>query len=399
MSITGRSGMIMKSHAFKAISCAYVLAAAATFLPQPAAAAAAKGRWGMDRTSKASAASDSSKRFVSWPSFLSSLNIPTLFPSANETKYDRYAACLAATEGIRRARDVVASSSNAVVAAARQGGTSAVSERADVANEVMSGSGSSPLARISRPLTLALGGGRGKQASIHSSASSSSATKPVDEETFRRVSISYVLQAAKVVRGLGLTIPQFNQLGREVGSNPALKEKVLEQAYLYRLAAALKMDKVHVHDDPVAQKLLRAHRRKRIQMFARSMTDIEELRKEQQEKLKQALNLDRLPEGISICDPSIQPLLSPKVRAVCSAFPLQAEEIIDKYGLNSEEFNSMLSESKNNPLFKFQVLRYVKRGWKGADVAEDLTLLQEDEPAKKATKKEVTKKRKSGKKK
>ena len=230
-----------------------------------------------------------------------------------------------------------------------------------------------------------------------SSPSSSSVSKPVDEETFRRVSVSYVLQAAKVVRGLGLTIPQFNQLGREVGSNPALKEKVMEQAYLYRLAAALRMDKVHVHDDPVAQKLLRAHRRKRIQMFARSMTDIEELRKEQQEKLKQALNLDRLPEGISICDPSIQPLLSPKVRAVCSAFPLQAEEIIDKYGLNSEEFNSMLSESKNNPLFKFQVLRYVRRGRNGGEAATVGPQLQEDEPRKEATKKKVSKKRKSGK--
>ena len=373
-----------KYRAFEVVSCAYVLAAAALFLPQPTAAAAAY----------------SGKKFVSWPSFLSSLDIPTLFPSANETKYDRYAACLAATEGIRRARDVVASSSNAAVASARQAATSAVSERADVANEVMSDSRSSPLARLSRSLTSALGGGKGKQASIHSSASSASATKPVDEETFRRVSVSYVLQAAKVVRGLGVTIPQFNQLGREVGSNPALKEKVMEQAYLYRLAAALNMEKVNVHEDPVAQKLLRAHRRKRVQMFARSMTDIEELRKEQQEKLKQALNLDRLPEGISICDPSIQPLLSPKVRAVCSAFPLQAEEIIDKYGLNSEEFNSMLSESKNNPLFKFQVLRYVRRGLrsKGAEVAEGLTLLQEDEPTKKVTKKKATKKRKSGKK-
>ena len=376
--------------AFAVISFAFVLAAA--IIPQPTAAA--EGRWSMSRSAKAaSVAGNAGKKFVSWPSFLSSLDVPTLFPSANETKYDRYAACLAATEGIRRARDVVASSSNAVVAAARQEGTSAVSERADVTNEVMSDSRNSLLARIGRPLTLALGGGKAKQASIYSSPSSSSVSKPVDEETFRRVSVSYVLQAAKVVRGLGLTIPQFNQLGREVGSNPALKEKVMEQAYLYRLAAALRMDKVHVHDDPVAQKLLRAHRRKRIQMFARSMTDIEELRKEQQEKLKQALNLDRLPEGISICDPSIQPLLSPKVRAVCSAFPLQAEEIIDKYGLNSEEFNSMLSESRNNPLFKFQVLRYVRRGRNGGEAASVGPQLQEDEPRKK-----VAKKRKSGKK-
>ena len=296
--------------------------------------------------------------FSSWPSFLSSLDVPTLFPNQNETKYDRYAACLAATEGIRRSRDVMTSPNPSVT----RKGDSAVSERADVAGEVSTDRDDSLLAHLGRQLrSLGLGGGK-----QHSAMTSTPPAKPdaIDEETYRRVSVSYVLQSARVVRALDLTIPQFNQLGREVGSNTSLKERVMEQAYLYRLAATLCMDKVHVHDDPLSQKLLRAHRRRRIQMFARSMTDIEELRKEQQEKLRKALNLDRLPEGISICDPLIQPLLSPKVRAVCAAFPIQAEEIIDKYGLNSEEFNQMLDESKNNPLFKFQVLRYVRKGRK-----------------------------------
>ena len=292
------------------------------------------------------------------------MDIPTLFPSPNETKYDRYAACLAATEGIRRTRDVVASPSFSASAARQGAGNTAVSERADVAGEVMTDSDKSLLARLGRPL----------QSFIGSKGRDTSFPKQVDEETYRRVSVAYILQAAKVVRGLGLTIPQFNQLGREVGSNAPLKEKVMEQAYLYRLAAALSMDKVHVHDDPVSQKLLRAHRRRRIQMFARSMTDIEELRKEQQERLRKALNIDRLPEGVSICDPSIQPLLSPKVRAVCAAFPLQAEQIIDKYGLNSEEFNEMLDESKKNPIFKFQVLRYARKG----RLADDASEQQED---------------------
>lgn len=47
-----------------------------------------------------------------WKSFIDSdvyrniySDVPTLFSNNNEVKYDRYAACLAATEGLRRIRD------------------------------------------------------------------------------------------------------------------------------------------------------------------------------------------------------------------------------------------------------------------------------------------------------
>ena len=83
-------------------------------------------------------------------------NLPTLFPLLNETKYDRYAACLAATEGLRRARDALSvanpstlqqqqdrgaavSGQVGVGAAARNVLRTAVSERLDVAE--LSGKG------------------------------------------------------------------------------------------------------------------------------------------------------------------------------------------------------------------------------------------------------------------
>ena len=47
-------------------------------------------------------------------------------------------------------------------------------------------------------------------------------------------------------------------------------------------------------------------------------------------------------------------------RAVVEAFPLQAEQIVKKYGLNSDEFNRMLDEAKANPLFRFRVEKYMK---------------------------------------
>jgi hypothetical protein len=115
------------------------------------------------------------------------------------------------------------------------------------------------------------------------------------------------------------------------------------------------MNKVPLMQDPSSEELLRATKRHRVQMFARSMTEIEELRLEQMEKLKRALRLEQLPKNLNISDPRIRPLLNPKVRAVVEAFPHQAEDIVRKYGLNSDEFNKMLDETHRNPVFRWKV--------------------------------------------
>lgn len=155
---------------------------------------------------------------------------------------------------------------------------------------------------------------------------------------------------------LALTSP-FVWLTMELGN----KFQVMEQAYLYRITATLNMDKIPLIEDPNSEELLRAHKRRRVQMFAKSMNEIEELRQEQTEKLLKALSIDRLPESINICDPKILPLLSPKIRAVVEAFPLQAEEIVKKYGLNSDEFNKMLEETNSNPFFRMKIKNQIKR--------------------------------------
>ena len=147
------------------------------------------------------------------------------------------------------------------------------------------------------------------------------------------------------------------------------------------MAATIKMDKIPLIEDPNSAQLLKSHRRRRVQMFARSMSEIEDLRTEQMERLKKALKIDSLPAGINICDPNVLPILSPKVRAVCQAYPLQAEEIVKKYGLNSDEFNQMLTETRENPIFRWRVQKYMsktesqnKRGVKemGGDLTQEL---------------------------
>jgi len=134
----------------------------------------------------------------------------------------------------------------------------------------------------------------------------------------------------------------------------------MEQAYLYRMAATVRMDRMPVIDDPKTSAVLESLRKDKVHMFCESMSEIEQLREDQIERLKRSLKVSRFPDKLNISDPNLLPFLSPKVRAVVEAFPLQAEEIVKKHGLQSEEFNKMLDETKSNPLFRWKIQKQLK---------------------------------------
>lgn len=247
--------------------------------------------------------------------------MPSIFRIPSEEKYDRYSAALAVTEGLRRVRD--------------------------------------------REITRAEEAKRRKKRNQLST----------DWETAKkRAESAYLLQSTKAVKALGMTAAQFNQIGREVISDPALKDRVSEQAYLYRVASTVNLDKVPLLDDPSSKKLLQSaeHKKHRVQLFARSIHEIEDLRSDQMEALKQSLQVERFPPGFDISDPNVQPLLHPEVRAVCEKFPVQAEEIVKRYGLGSDEFNRMLEETKGNPIFRWRVHKYVQKAEEDSKRADNV---------------------------
>lgn len=173
----------------------------------------------------------------------------------------------------------------------------------------------------------------------------------------------FLLQTTKAIKAVGLTVAQFNKIGREVLSDQSLKERVSEQAYLYRMASTVNLERIPLFNDPSTKKLLAStkHKRHRVQMFARSITEIEDLRSDQMEALRQSLKVERFPAGFDLTDPQVLPLLHPEVRAVCEKFPLKAEEIVKRYGMESDEFNRMLEETRGNPLFRWRVRKYVEK--------------------------------------
>lgn len=87
------------------------------------------------------------------------------------------------------------------------------------------------------------------------------------------------------------------------------------------------------------------------------MIEIEALRTVQAERLKNTLQVGELPVGIS--DPVVLPLLIPTVRAVVEAFSVAAGKIAKKHGLEYDEFNNMLEQTKTNRLFRWKVQRQI----------------------------------------
>jgi hypothetical protein len=127
------------------------------------------------------------------------------------------------------------------------------------------------------------------------------------------------------------------------------------------MAATVRLDRTPLLEDAGSAELLRNVPRDKIQLFSETLTEIEQLRADQVRRLTKALRVDKFPEHVNISDPNLLPFLNPKVRAVIEAFPLQAEDIVKRHGLQSDEFNKMLDETKTNPIFRWKIQKQIKQ--------------------------------------
>lgn len=103
--------------------------------------------------------------------------MPSLF-TADEAEYNRFAACLAATEGLRRMRD------------------QALMECSS----------------------------RGSSSSSYSSSGIASTSSALEEQ--HKIAAQYQTNSGKVLRAMGMSVEKFNELGREISQDEKLKEKV-----------------------------------------------------------------------------------------------------------------------------------------------------------------------------
>ncbi len=70
------------------------------------------------------------------------------------------------------------------------------------------------------------GGTGGGSGNANANGSGGTLSPEQQKEEYKRACAEYVLNSTKVIKALGLSVSQFNQLGREIKKNGPLKEKV-----------------------------------------------------------------------------------------------------------------------------------------------------------------------------
>ena len=92
--------------------------------------------------------------------------------------------------------------------------------------------------------------------------------------------------------------------------------------------------------------------------FCESMVEVEKLRRNLVEELKQKFQLEELPSLTS--QASLRPLLDSSVRSTIDSFPMMASKIVHRPGLNNDEFNELLRRTNASTFFRWKVLRNIR---------------------------------------
>ena len=137
--------------------------------------------------------------------------MPSVFRE-EEVAYDRYAACLAATEVLRQTRD------NTIQRGDESGRQS--QQQQDEGDGLCN-----PIAQLCAKLNPYSNSSDGKKKNTPIGASSD---QPVDKNSmvYKQANAQYLINASKVIKALGLSVAQFNSLSREVNANEIMREKV-----------------------------------------------------------------------------------------------------------------------------------------------------------------------------
>ena len=134
--------------------------------------------------------------------------------------------------------------------------------------------------------------------------------------------------------------------------------QVLQQAYLYRMQANVALDEIPLNNERIVTgKSSRPISKEKFQMFCECMYEVEKLRRNLAEELKQKFQLVELPSLTN--QATLRPLLDSNVRGAIDSFPIVASKVVHKFGFNNDEFNELMRRTKASPLFRWKVVRNI----------------------------------------
>ena len=173
----------------------------------------------------------------------------------------------------------------------------------------------------------------------------------------------YERRLVDVVESYGLEPESFNELSSFIMCNPKLKKQIILQAFYYKLAADLehnlgeslsggqkarKSPHVNQLKDKVGIKTSKTTDRNGVERdgdelakFARALRDVEASRLEMRSDLLSQLGIRYFPQDM--CNPSVLPAMAPSIQNACVSFPQTAHKIMQKHGLNQNEFDKVFS--------------------------------------------------------
>lgn len=171
--------------------------------------------------------------------------------------------------------------------------------------------------------------------------------------------------SARVIEAVsGLSVGEFNHITRVVAASPALKQKVMHQAYLYRVASHMQDGRHVLVVPPVEDKAYAGSPDPlpggSLRTFATVAQKVELLRQQQRADLVAALGIDEFPE-YPVCDQRVLPFMSPQVRSTCASFPKQAADLVRSYGVDFDTFERLLVKADKDPIFRWRLARTMRQ--------------------------------------
>ena len=164
----------------------------------------------------------------------------------------------------------------------------------------------------------------------------------------------------------------FNSMSHQIKREPYLKQRVLLQAYYYRIAADLESNTRTLPElpqslsysslriSPDAERLASASASaSRFSRFCRALYAVEAERLAQRETLQNQLGIPDLP--VRMCDPEILPAMCSSVQGACEKFPRTVATMAAAQGVSIGDFTRLNDRVRKDLFFRLRVQREVTK--------------------------------------
>lgn len=188
----------------------------------------------------------------------------------------------------------------------------------------------------------------------------------------------------KTIKSFDFTVPKFNAMSHFIQKTGSLKQKVLIQAYFYKIAADLNVnigntlpviplfrkkststDRDYSNEFDLTPSTAELDESKPItdndmvERFAKAASSVEMMKSKLIEQLKSELGVNHLPT--EMMNPEYLPAMSPLVQRAATEFNTASADIVNRNGLEVGQFFGMKDKMNRSFLFRWKVKNAISK--------------------------------------